>query len=105
MGKTHLAVYFPFCQEGYWPTVYDAVEEMRKMRNRGHKIDVYQKIDDAISVAESTVFEDETWIIVEIKVDEEHVTVGLAQNDDYEPIKLDEFDRNLVQHFRVHDND
>lgn len=103
MIKLNQPFYFPFCQEGYWPTVYDAIEEMRKIRNRGHKIDVYKNINDAVRVAETTVMDYETWIVAEIKVDEEHVIVGMAQNNDYKPIELDKLERNLVQNFRVHD--
>ena len=96
--------YFPFCQEGYWPTAYDALEEMRKIRRRGHEIDVYEDVDDAICIAETTVMEDETWIVVEIKVEENRVTINLAHDDDYEPIELDEIDHDLVQYFLVHGN-
>lgn len=101
MNNTHQTFYFPFCQEGYWPTVYDAIDEMRKLRRNGRHIDVYLTLEEAIHVAESTVFDDETWIVVEIEVADDKSLARLATNEGWADV---EFDNDLLQHFLVQSN-
>lgn len=101
MNNTHQTFYFPFCQEGYWPTVYDAIDEMRKLRRNCRRIDVYLTLEEAIHVAETTVFDDETWIVVEIEVTGDKVLARLATNEGWDDV---EFDDDLLQHFRVNES-
>jgi hypothetical protein len=98
MSATHQILYFPFCQEGYWPTVYDAIEKMHEICRNGRKIDVYLALDDAIHVAETTVFDDETWIVVEIEINGDQSFARIAHDKGWADV---EFDSWLVQHFNV----
>jgi hypothetical protein len=91
--------YYPFCSKSYWPTAFEAMEEMRKQVHYGRKITVYPTIDEAQHIAESTVFDDETWIIVEIKVSDSNATYHVApHHGDYADEK---FDDDLLQYFNV----
>ena len=99
--QIHQIFYFPFCQEGYWPTVYDAMDEMRKLRRNNRSIDVYLQLEDAIHTAETTVMDDETWIVVEIEVIDDKSLARLATNKGWADV---EFDSELLQHFHVQSN-
>lgn len=101
MKNTCQIFYFPFCQEGYWPTVYDAIDKMRKLRRNDRKIDVYLNLEDAIYVAETTVLDDETWIVVEIKVDDDQTTANIATSEGWADV---EFDKELLQSFNLQSN-
>lgn len=99
MEKTNYVYYYPFCSESYWPTASDAMQEMRNQAHYGGRIEVYQTLNDAQYVAESTVFEDETWIVVEIKVTNGTASVRVASiHGDFAE---EEFDDNLLQYFDI----
>lgn len=98
LKPTHQFFYFPFCQEGYWPTVCDAIEEMHKLRKNHNRIDVYPTLEDAINVAETTVFDDETWIVVEIEVDCDKSFARIAHDKGWADV---EFDSELLQCFNL----
>lgn len=98
MENTKKLFYFPFCQENYWPTVYDAIDKMRQIRNRGHRIDVYTTLENAMHIAEVTACEGDTWIVVEIEVNNNKSVARLATTKDYADV---DFDNTLVQSFRL----
>lgn len=91
--------YYPFWSESYWPTAYDAIEEMRKQCRFDSGIKVYQTYDDARYVAETTVFDDETWIVVAIKVFNGKATVCISPNNGN--WVEDEIDDWILKHFNV----
>ena len=81
MNQTNAKYYYPFCDESYWPTAYDAVQSMRKEAHRSGKIKVYQTYDDAKYIAETTVFDDETWIVIEINIVNDKASACVAPNN------------------------
>lgn len=91
--------YYPFCSESYWPTAYDAIEKMRKRSRFDSGIKVYQTYDDAKYVAETTVFDDETWIVVEIKIANGKVSACISPNNGN--WVEDEVDDCLLKYFNV----
>jgi hypothetical protein len=71
---------------------------MRDMVRAGHGIEVYLSMQDAIDVAELTVFDDETWIVVEIEIDGEKSVARIAHDRGWADVQ---FDTDLIQHFKV----
>jgi hypothetical protein len=81
MKQVDTTYYYPFCDESYWPTAYDAIQAMRKQYHRCGKIEVYQTYDDAKHIAENTVLDDETWIVIEIHVANGKASACVSPND------------------------
>ena len=102
MSPTNTKYYYPFCDESYWPTAYDAVESMRKQAYRSGKIEVYKTYDEAKYVAETTVFDDETWIVIEINVVEGRASACVSPNDgNWVETEVDDW---LVKCFVINDS-
>jgi hypothetical protein len=60
---------------------------------------VYQTYNDARHVAETTVFDDETWIVVEIKVESGKASACVSPKEGN--WVEDEVDDDLLQYFNV----
>ena len=99
MKVSDVIYYYPFWSESYWPTAYDAIQEMRKQCRFDSGIKVYQTYDDAKHVAETTCMDDETWIVVEIKIANGKASACISPNDGN--WVEDEVDDDLLRHFNV----
>jgi hypothetical protein len=82
-----------------WHTTDDAIKEMRKRSRFDSGIKVYQTYDDARYVAETTVFDDETWIVVEIKIANGKASACVSPNNGNRV--EDEVDDYLLKYFNV----
>jgi hypothetical protein len=97
--KLNITYYYPFCSESYWPTAYDAIEEMRKQCRFDSGIKVYQTYNEARDIAETTVFDDETWIVVEIRVIDGKASACVSPNSgNWTETEVDDY---LLDYFNI----
>ena len=102
MALSNTKYYYPFCSESYWPTAHDAIQQIRKFALRDARVQVYKTYNEAKRVAESTVFDDETWIVVEIDVVDGKAAAYVAPNDGgYVGVEVDSW---LLEYFVVHNS-